>query len=117
MSNLRQLGMGIMLYQTEHKGAYPDDLKQTAPYFKGKPSFDQTMVNPLHPERKPGYIYVKPWGGPRDIRASDTAVAYESFDQWPGQVAVLFADGHVEGISDQHRFEHLLDEAKNPKHK
>jgi prepilin-type processing-associated H-X9-DG protein len=110
MGHLRTIGMGIMLYRTEHRGAFPDDLQQTAQYFEKM--FDQSMVNPVHPERKPGYVYVKPAGDPQKA-GPETLVAYEAFDQWPGRVAVLFADGHVEGISDQKRFEHLLAGAKD----
>lgn len=119
MSNLRQIGMGIQLYRNEHHGAPPENLRQTEKYYGDNAAdsarlFAQVNVNPVDPERKDPYTYVKP---AVDLKATapDTLIVYESFDQWPGQIGVLFADGHVEGIGDQKRFEELLAKAKGGK--
>lgn len=114
LSNLKQIGLGVMMYRNDHKGAYPDTLGQTVQYFGDRKAFDQLMVNPQHPDRKEGYVYVKPAGDPQNT-GPGTVIAYDAFDQWPGSVSVLFADGHAEVVSDQKRFDQLMAKTKEAK--
>jgi len=105
MSNIRQLMMNCIMYADAHDGNYPKDL-ETALENVTK----QVLINPQHPERKPGYIYISP-GNVKNGKP-DLMVIYESFDQWPGGVNAGFADGHVEWITDKDKFDDLLKTAK-----
>jgi len=107
-SNIRQLLMFCQMYANDHDGNYPKDLSAAV---KGMNMPDQVLVNPQHPERKPGYVYLSP-GNANNIQASTTMVIYETFDEWPGAVNVGYADGHVASITSKAKFDNLLKAAK-----
>jgi hypothetical protein len=110
-NNLRQVGIGISQYMSEHKGNYPPDLKTL---FTGVQYVDHLSVlaNPRVPSAVPrgevsgleltawvsqqdGYIYVG--AGLRSATTSSTTIV--AFDN-PSRVAsdtlsVLYADAHV----------------------
>jgi prepilin-type processing-associated H-X9-DG protein len=110
-SNLRQIGMGVMLYANENNGACPPDLGTilktqdlnagafVAPQ-SGKP------VPPGTPDQLAGwvnqnadYVYLGKGKKMSDLRP-DQPLAYEKFELGRGQgVNVLFGDGHVEWMS------------------
>jgi prepilin-type processing-associated H-X9-DG protein len=113
MSNIRQQLQGIMMYANEHKDEVPDNLQAVAEYFGG--GAERVFTNPLRPKANPGYIYIKP--PVRLSRIKDPSarlMIYEAFEQWPGQVNVGFADGHVEPVKDEASFRALLQEAQGP---
>jgi len=107
MSNLRQLCLGVIMYAEEHKGELPDNLDQVIdPYVKDR----TVLVNPLQPDRKVGYVYVKPAAKINLIKKpSEQAMLYEAYDQWPAEgLAVGFADGHVQIVKDEPSFKRML---------
>lgn len=115
MNNLRTLHQFILMDSMGPQG-FPDDLASLAKEPPMRETFERAMVNPARPQLKPGYLYVKPpqpFGRLRN--AGQRLLVYEAFDKWPGGVNVLFADGHVEWIDDQAKFEKLLKEAKEAK--
>ena len=100
LSTERQLLMGCAMYANENKGKWPDDLKSIKRYV---PNLDQLMVNPNHPDLKPGYVYIKP-ASPL-VRAFETPVIYESHREFGHGVAVGYADGHCTIINDKATFD------------
>ncbi len=91
MSNLKQIGLGSLMYANEHDNKLPDDLKAIQPY--------QTNPKVLDSPRKPkdfagpSYIYL-----PGQSTSSDAhnIVVYENPAFCQDGVDVLFLDGHVE---------------------
>ncbi|MBC7783037.1 MAG: hypothetical protein H7144_04285 [Burkholderiales bacterium] len=113
-THIRQITMAIHLHSASNGGALPatmEDLKTQL-----GPNFATLMINPDAPNQKPGYIYVKPVEAKINLikNTGQRLLVYEAFDKWPGQVNVGFADGHVEMIGDQARFDKLLKEAQPP---
>jgi prepilin-type processing-associated H-X9-DG protein len=109
MSNMRQLLLGCVMYSNDHKGDWPDKLDAIGKYLGGDEMLKRILSNPVHPERKPAYIYVKP----QHIRqASQQMVIYESHTKFDG-VNAGFADGHVERVMDKQRFADLLQAAQD----
>jgi len=106
MNNMRQLVMGCIMYSNDHKGTWPDKLDAIDKYVGMKK--DQLLTNPMHPDLKPGFVYVKPANSNNPSR---TMVLYESHTKWEGGVNAGFADGHVEYIADKKRFDDLLQTA------
>src|SRR5688500_4541363 len=112
MSNLRQIGMGMMLYANENKGKFPPDLGTVSqmdvpPVIFVSPKSGKTVppnVMQGNPEQKKAwinqnadYVYVGAGRGVAAPNTADTIVAYEKPEVNHGQgTNVLFADGHVE---------------------
>ena len=108
MSNLRQIGQGILLYSNDHQGNYPPDLGTLV---KTEDLTAMVFVCPSANTRPPGgmtpdqsadwvnansdYIYI---GANLKQGADPTlVVCYEKDDDWGGAgMNLLFADGHVE---------------------
>lgn len=112
MSNLRQLVVGVMMYSNDNRGRVPPDLAVLMQYIKN----EAVYRNPRDPQRKDGYVYVKP---PVDKimqvkRPTERMIIYEAHDQWKDGLAVGFMDGHVEWITDKARFDELLKAAQAP---
>lgn len=106
-ANLRQIGMGSMMYANEHKGKLPPDLGEILAMGDILP---EAFVNPrtgtvVPPglqgeelkewvDESSDYVYV---GAGKDLRATaDTVIAYERPGSDPEGLNILFADGHVE---------------------
>jgi prepilin-type processing-associated H-X9-DG protein len=127
-SNMRQIGLGILLYQNDNGGKYPPDLGTllnaedlTLPVFLcpssgtqlppgwGQWTADQ-KANWINANAD--YIYVgagmKSGGGPSQV------VMYERDEDHHDGINILFADGHVEfeRLSQAHR---LIDQIKPPR--
>jgi prepilin-type processing-associated H-X9-DG protein len=96
MSNERQLLISCLMYSNDHNGAYPPalDVANLGQYVGGADSLKRIMTNPRHPDKDPGYVYVKP-----TAPSPDAVVIYEVADDKDTQVNVGFGDGHVEAIS------------------
>jgi prepilin-type processing-associated H-X9-DG protein len=117
-NNLRQIGMGTIMYSNENKGALPPDLGSTLQYIQAPQVFlSPNRVQPIAPPvgAKPeelakwvnenaDYVYLgKDFGKLTKItNPSDTIIAYEKFElSKNGLVNVLYADGHVQMMSAQ----------------
>ena len=128
-SNLRQLGLAAMMYANENKGAYPPDLPtlykadgQLDPHVLICPATTHTAATGT-PSFQLGkdlsYVYV---GNGLTITAPMNAVvAYEQpADHTPGQKGprsagnVLFADGHVEFVTNLDSLITELNTGHNP---
>lgn len=103
-SNMRQMLIACVMYANENKGQWPATLEVALG--QQQMPVEQLMTNPARPNAKPGYIYVQP-AEAKHVNGQ-MLVVYEAFDKWPGQVNVGFADGHVEAIRDEQRFQQLL---------
>jgi len=108
-SNIRQLSMMVLMYSNENNNAAPASLDDLRKYGSNDASFDNLTTNPLQPNRKPGYVYVKPAAGATN---QTTVSIYEAFDTWPGAVNVGFVDGSVQLIESEAKFNELLNDAK-----
>jgi prepilin-type processing-associated H-X9-DG protein len=109
-NNERQIGLGLMMYAAENKGQLPKnlpaDLKE---YFQGGgPDLHDVFTNPSRPEAE-GYVYAPPADKITAVQnASETPVLWEAFDQWPGEVNVLFMDGHVDRAMNRADFDKIM---------
>jgi prepilin-type processing-associated H-X9-DG protein len=106
-SNVRQLLLVCIMYANDHKGQFPAALEEET---KKQDLPAQMLVNPEHPNRRPGYVYIRPADG--ITSPSDRMVIYGAFKQWSGGTNVGFADGHCEWINDQPTFEKYLKDAQ-----
>jgi prepilin-type processing-associated H-X9-DG protein len=69
------------------------------------------MINPRDPQRMPGYVYIKQPPEKERTHSDERVVIYEAHDPGAKQIAVGFADGHVEGVSED-RLQKLLEANK-----
>jgi prepilin-type processing-associated H-X9-DG protein len=108
-SNLRQIGMAVMMYANDNQGALPANFAALTPNYLPT---DEVFANPRDPARgKQAYVYVKPAEAKlNDVKdASQRVLAYEAHDAFPPLgVNVLFLDGHCELIADEAAFKQLL---------
>ena len=91
MSNLKQIGLGLLMYADDHEGKLPDDLTSFKPY-----RIDSKVIeSPRKPKEftGPSYIYIS---GQTTSMAPDNIVVYENPAFCRDGVNVLFMDGHVE---------------------
>jgi prepilin-type processing-associated H-X9-DG protein len=110
MSNIRQILLACHMYAADNQGQWPDDLTGLEKYFGAGEQAKRIMTNPLRPEVKPAYVYLKP-ADPGGADAASKAVLYESHTDFGRGVAVGFADGHVEYVANRQRFDQLLAKA------
>ena len=90
MSNMKQLGIAIMMYTEQHDGQLPDRLEQLRTTIG---AFDQLMLN-KRTGQNPGYIYEKP---PPGAAPATTAILFEARGTNPDPTgSVLYLDGHIE---------------------
>jgi hypothetical protein len=118
MSNLREIGIGAIMYSNENKGNLPPDLGATLPYTNSpllylSPEHARTAALPANakPEdlakwvnENSDYVYLgKELGNFRKLRApGETIIAHEKFDMAKdGTVNIVCADGHVERLPVQ----------------
>ncbi|HEY8750206.1 MAG TPA: hypothetical protein VIM11_19635 [Tepidisphaeraceae bacterium] len=108
MNQIKQLLLVCIVWANGNKESqFPASMEEA---IKAAKVPDQLLANPRQPADKTGYNYVRPSDG---IKADfQRLVIYEKFTQWDGGICVGFADGHVEFISDQARFQQLLDVAQ-----
>jgi prepilin-type processing-associated H-X9-DG protein len=114
-SNLHQIGLGIILYQNDHGGKYPDNFGELYAYGGGKPaakvficpgSTDTPATGATVAETARNlmvgghcsYVYL---GKGMTDKAPDSAVAaYDPPTDHDGRMVVLFADGHVDVLDE-----------------
>lgn len=114
MGNVQQLCAATLKYSWDHKGLPPDDVDalREGKYVR-EGAFEKLMTNPRDPQRKPGYVYVKPPGKlSQPKNRSEQILFYEAFDNWKDGVVVGYADGHGEFVTSEARFNQQLDESK-----
>lgn len=102
-ANLDWLAKACRRYRKANEGKWPDSLRDLTEYGI-KP---EDLVNPRQPQRKAGYVYVKPAAG----AAPNQIVIYEAHDEWGEGANVACVDGHVEFIRDEATFKKRLPEA------
>lgn len=106
-SNLRQIGMGAMLYANEHKGKFPPDLETL---YKSEDLNPSVFINPRTTTVPPppgdanamarwvqehgDYVYLG--RGKTTATPADAVLGYEKLDEITDGANVLFGDGHVE---------------------
>ena len=97
-SNLRQIGLAITLYSTDHKGEMPANLEAVkGPYLQS----DKVLDSPLGDADGGDYVYL----GHEGLKinklgnAGELAIAYDAAALEEGEgTNVLFLDGHVEWL-------------------
>ncbi len=113
MSNLRQIGTGVILYANDNKGKYPDDLYQLieAGYLDSPQLFitansgndlpaDWARMTPAQKRawvaEESDVVYVGKGMTAQRVKVShETPVAYSRSAADDGWIAVTYADGHV----------------------
>ncbi|MHC4648314.1 MAG: LolA family protein [Planctomycetota bacterium] len=106
-TNVSRILKACRKYAGEHNGQWPDTLKELAKYGVE----EETFVNPRQPERKVGYIYLKP----PPSASQDTIVLYEAYDEWNEGINVGYASTRVQFVRDKSEFENQLKESSPPR--
>jgi prepilin-type processing-associated H-X9-DG protein len=96
MSNLKQIGLALIMYTKDHEGEWPADLEQVKSYLGGS----RILESPRKPKgfEGPSYVYVS--GQPKTIDPRGIVV-YENPAFCTDRTNVLFADGHVEAMKPE----------------
>ncbi len=105
MSNLRQLGLAVIMYANEHDGTFPDSLEQAKVYY-GTP---KVLESPLKPKGFDGPCYICVNG--HSMKAKSPArqiVIYENPKYCADTINAVFLDGHVERMQ-RGRFRETLE--------
>jgi hypothetical protein len=93
-SRLHQIGLGILLYQADHAGRYPDSLDRLVDTEKMKP---EVILCPAKNRLQIPYVYLG-WPRPDDPDAT-MIVAYTPLAYHDGEgVDALYGDGHGEWL-------------------
>ena len=123
LSNLRQIGLSVIMHAQAHNDEMPATLGDTLPYTRSGSVYLSPHSSVSVPEdfqqRSPedqakwvnanaSYIYLRPAGKLRQIKG-EVIVAYENPDLVPpGQpIGAVFGDGHAESL-DRARLDALL---------
>jgi len=111
---INQICMAIAIHSASNNDTFPPDLGALV---KADILKADGLDNPRMPDRKPGYVYVKP-----TKKADDKAyygnynrivLMYENYDKWPeGGIAVGYLDFHVDTVKTEAEFKKLLDATK-----
>ena len=109
-SNLRQIGMGAIMYANNHNQKFPPDLGTmaqeedlAASVFKNPRVPDRSPPPPANPKSLSKWInqnsdYVWVGAGKDATAGADVPLAYEKPEQNAEGVNILYADGHVEFV-------------------
>jgi len=105
MSNLKQLGLAVIMYADDNQGKLPDNFEQAKQYYGDS----KVLESPLKPKgfAGPSYIYVNG----HSMKAESPArqiVIYENPEYCQGTINALFLDGHVEKMQ-RDRFRETLE--------
>ncbi len=110
-SNLKQIGVGCIMWAEDHDEQYPSSLKDLYPDYISElgvfvcPSTDDEVTSAEEIDEKGSYIYVS---GLSEDSPPDAVLAYEREDNHGGEGRnVLFVDGHVEWVRED-EFSELL---------
>ena len=93
MSNLKQLGLAIIMYADDHQGKLPENFEQAKKYYGDS----KVLESPLKPKgfAGPSYIYISG----HSMKAKSPAgqiVIYENPEYCQDTINTLFLDGHVQ---------------------
>jgi len=104
MTNLKQLGLAVVMYADDHDGKLPDSFEQAKEYYKDT----KILESPHKPKgfAGPSYIYVSG----HSMKAQSPArqiVAYENPEYCQDDITTLFLDGHVERMQKDRFLETL----------
>jgi len=100
--NMDRILKACKRYVNEHKGRWPDSLRELSQYGLDK----EVFTNPRQPTRKLGYVYLKPSSTPSESRI----VLYEAYDEWDSGINVGFANYHVQFIKEESDFKNRIKE-------
>jgi len=105
MSNLKQLGLAVIMYADDHDQKLPENFEQMKKYY-GNP---KVLESPQKPKdfAGPSYIYING----HSIKAASPArqiVIYENPEYCKDTINALFLDGHVERMR-QDKFRETLE--------
>ena len=105
MSNLKQLGLAVIIYADEHDGKLPDNFEQAKEFYNDS----KILESPLKPKgfAGPSYIYVSG----HSMKAESPykqIVIYENPGYCQDTINALFLDGHVQKMQ-QDRFLEMLE--------
>jgi len=106
MSNLKQLGLALIMYASDHQDTLPENLEQVKSYYRDA----KILESPLKPAGfdGPSYIYIRG----HSLKAGSPArqiVVYENPEYCRDKINALFLDGHVEAMQ-RDRFLDALEE-------
>jgi hypothetical protein len=98
MTNLKHLGLAVVMYADDHDGKLPDNLDQVKKYYGDS----KVLRSPLKPKdfAGPSYIYVSGHSMKADSPARQI-VAYENTEYCQDDITTLFLDGHVERMQKE----------------
>ena len=112
MNNLRQLSIGVTMYANEHAGQLPKDVGPEVQKYLG-PDPQKLWIDPLRPNEKKPYVYLKLADKIADVKDPQSAVMiYENHTTWDSGINVTFADGHGEWVANEKQFKSMLDQTK-----
>ena len=107
-TNIRGIVLGCVLYANDNEGELPESFEALGPYVD-----ESFLLNPRQPNRKPGYVYIRPAEPYHKLQnIEELILVYEAYDEWGDGINVGFADGHVEFIKDEERFKEFLAASK-----
>ena len=119
ISNLKQIGLALMMYASDHKDKFPEDIRELYPDYIStgtvlKCPGDKTIpdTQKVEPDTPISYTYVKGLSR-KDSNPSKMIILYDSSpDYHEGEGRnVLFIDGHVAWMPEE-QFQKLLGEQK-----
>ena len=105
MSNLKQLGLAIIMYADDHDGKFPKSIEQVWDYHRTQ----KILESPLKPVGfdGPSYIYIE--GHSIDAKSpAGQILVYENPEYLRDEITVVFLDGHAERMS-RNRFVEALE--------
>jgi len=106
VNNEKQMLLGCLMYANNRKdGPFPDTLEEM---IKDQEIDKSVAINPRDPQRTPGYIYIKQPPEKERTHPGQRVVIYEAHDPGAKQIAVAFADGHVD-VLDEDAFKKMLE--------
>lgn len=113
MHNMQTIRKACEAYAKQHDEQWPDNLNQLERFgVKG-----DVLNNPLQPDRKVGYVYIKPrLNAPKDAdyRVQWPMIVHEAFDAWPSEgIRVQYRGGGWEHIADHDQFRGLIEKTKS----
>jgi prepilin-type processing-associated H-X9-DG protein len=96
-NNIRQLGIGALLYAYDHNGAFPSTFEEMATYYNNDQSLLQCPAVQEH-ETPSDYELVP---GLTLESGSDKVLIHEKKPNHEGKLNVVFTDGRVEGVTPE----------------
>jgi len=96
MSNMKQIGLVLMMYADEQQGKLPGRIEQAREYY-GNSKILRSPLKPVDFEG-PSYIYVEGHSLSAESPARQIVV-YENPEYLRDKITVLFLDGHVERMT------------------